>query len=129
MIGTFGGIIFSVDGWRVLTPSKISRTVKGRWASHETIGRKTASQYLSPDLQSVSLEITLRADMGVRPRTMLERLERIVEQGTVSRLIIGGRPVGRNYFRLVSISEEWNTVFSGGELFSASVSLSLEEYA
>ena len=128
MIATFGGVIFSVDGWRVLTPSKISRTVKGRWASHETIGRKPAAEYLSPDLQSVSLDITLRADMGVRPRTMLELLERIVERGNVSRLIIGGRPVGRNPFRLVSVSEEWNTVFSGGELFSASVSLSLEEY-
>lgn len=128
MIGTFGGIVFEVGGGYALTPNKISRSAKGRWATHETIGRKPTSEYLSPDLQSVSLDITLRADYGVRPRAMLDRLEQIAEQGIVSRLIIGGKPVGRNPYKLTSVSEEWGKIFADGELFSASVSLTLEEY-
>jgi hypothetical protein len=43
-------------------------------------------------------------------------------------LVIGGRPIGENPWRLVSLSETWDTVLNRGELVSAKASLNLEEY-
>ena len=128
MIGSFGPIVFRTSDGFTLTPGKISRTVKGRWAKHETIGGRPQSEFLSADLSTVELEIQLRADLGVRPRAMISRLESMAEDGEVHRLIIGGKPVGRHPYKLTQLSESWNQMFRGGELFSATVSLSLEGY-
>ena len=128
MIGTLGGLIFEASAVRTLTPTAMTRTVASRAVTHEAIGGKPRTEFLGPGLQTVQIDILLRADLGAKPRATLEQLERMVEGGEVNKLVIGGRPVGQNKFRVTGTSETWNTVYRGGELFSASVTLDLEEY-
>lgn len=128
MIGTLGGLVFEASAARTLTPNAMTRTVSSRAVAHETIGGKPRTEFLGPGLQTVQIDILLRADLGTKPRATLEQLERMVETGEVNKLVIGGRPVGQNKFRVTGTSETWNHVFRGGELFSASVTLDLEEY-
>lgn len=127
-IGTFGGLIFQTSEGAQFTPKSFSREIASRTASHEAIGGKPRTEFLGAGLQTVSMEFLLRADHGISPRARLEQLARMVENGEAHRLIIGGRPVGQNPFRVASMSETWNTVYRGGELFSASVTVELEEY-
>jgi hypothetical protein len=61
-------------------------------------------------------------------REMLDSLSRMAEGSETYELIIGGVPVGENRWRLLQISETWETVYNGGELFQAKVSLKLSEY-
>ena len=130
MIGTLGRkIIFEVSDNRVLTFESMSREVSGRWTEHEVLGVKPKAEFLGPGLQSVTLPIYLSAGLGVRPRTVLERVEGMVEAGTAEYLVIGNRPVGGNPFRLTGSSETWNTIFNRGELAKATLSITLEEYA
>ena len=123
MIGTLGRkIIFEVSDNRVLTFESMSREVSGRWTEHEVLGVK-------PGLQTISLTIHLSAALGVKPRRILDMVERMVERGTAEYLVIGGRLVGRRPFRVTGSSEAWDKVYSRGELAKATLTISLEEYA
>lgn len=104
MIGTLGRkIIFEVSDNRVLTFESMSREVSGRWTEHEVL--------------------------GVKPRRILDMVERMVERGSAEYLVIGGRLVGRRPFRVTGSSEAWDKVYSRGELAKATLTISLEEYA
>ena len=130
MIGTLGRkIVFEVsDDW-VLTFNSMSREVSGRWTKHEVLGVKPKAEFLGPGCQTVNMTIHLSAALGVKPRRILDTVERMVESGSAEYLVIGGRLVGRRPFCITGSSEEWNTVYSRGELAKATLTISLEEYA
>ena len=129
MIGTFGtALVFEVSDSRVLTFNEMTREVSGRWTDHEVMGVKPKPEFLGPGSQTVSLPITLSSSLGVRPRQMLERVADLVERGQAEYLIINCKPVSKNPFRITGSSETWNTLYSGGELALASLTLTLEEY-
>ena len=130
MIGTLGrNIIFEVSDDRVLTFDGFSRDISGRWAEHEVLGTKPKAEYLGPGCQTVSLTIHLSATLGVKPRRVLEAVERMVESGSAEYLVIGGKLVGRRPFRITGSSETWEKVYSRGELAKATMTISLGEYA
>lgn len=130
MIGTLGRkIIFEVSDNRVLTFESMSREVSGRWTEHEVLGVKPKAEFLGPGLQTISLTIHLSAALGVKPRRILDMVERMVERGSAEYLVIGGRLVGRRPFRVTGSSEAWDKVYSRGELAKATLTISLEEYA
>lgn len=128
MIGTFGPLIFSTSSVMVLHPNNISRSISSRWAKHDTFRQKPKSEFKGADLQSLKFDIELSAVHGVRPRAMLELLEVMAESGLVYDLVIGGRPVGRHLWKIVSVSEAWGILLNHGELYSAKVTVTLEEY-
>ena len=121
MIGTLGRkIIFEVSDNRVLTFESMSREVSGRWTEHEVLGVKPKAEFLGPGLQTISLTIHLSAALGVKPRRILDMVERMVERGSAE---------GRRPFRVTGSSEAWDKVYSRGELAKATLTISLEEYA
>ena len=78
MIGTLGRkIIFEVSDNRVLTFESMSREVSGRWTEHEVLGVKPKAEFLGPGLQTISLTIHLSAALGVKPRRILDMVERM----------------------------------------------------
>ena len=127
-MGSWGPFVFETSDNKHFALRDITRTVGSTWSTHETIKGKPKAQYQAPALRAASGAVTLRADYGVRPRILLDELAQAAESSVVYPLIIGGKPLSQNPMRLTSISETWNTVYSGGELFSADVSLSFEEY-
>ena len=125
-IGTLGRkIVFEVSDETALILQEMTRETSGRWAIHEAMGAKPKAEFLGPGLQTIYLS----AGLGVRPRSVLEAVEGMVEAGTAEYLVIGNRPVGKNPFRLTGSSETWSTIFSRGELVKAALSITLEEYA
>ena len=129
MIGTFGPrVVFETSDQRIFTFQGLNREVSGRWATHEVANAKPKKEFLGPGAQTLSFTVRLSAAHGVRPRATLEEIARLVESGETQFLVVGGKPVSSHPFALVSASESWGTVLSGGELVSASISLTLEEY-
>lgn len=129
MIGTLGrSIVFEVSDERALTFHNMRREVSGRWAEHEVTGAKPRSEFLGAANQAITLEITLSAMLGVRPREVLEAVEDMVESGAAEYLVIGSKPVGKNPFRMLSASETWDVIYNRGELAKATLSISLGEY-
>lgn len=129
VIATLGSsIIFRVSDKDALFFQSMTRQVAGRWTTHTTIGTKPKSEFLGPDNQSISLQVYLSSNLGIRPRSVLEAIERMVETGSAEYFIVGNRSVGSNRFKIASASETWNKIYNRGELAKATVTLTLEEY-
>ena len=102
-VGSFGDIIFQVNSRTVLTPKKLTHTASVSYGSHSMLSGKPRLQYIGPSLEEVKLEIVLRADFGAKPVCELPMV-------------------------ITDISETWDTILSRGELWQASVNLTLKEY-
>lgn len=128
-IGNWGTeIVFSVSDKKVQTFESLTRTVGSQWATHSRIGKKDQVEYLRPALQKITFAMELNASYGVKPRDMLDKLTGYAEKGTVNTLVIGGKRVGSNKWRITDISEEWETVYNRGELARAKVNVTMQEY-
>lgn len=127
-LGSFMGLIFSVSDKRILTPSSVKGSTGGDWSAHDVVSGKTRSQFAGPKLKGYQIDILLRAQDGVRPRRTLTILQSAAESGMVDYFIIGGSPLSPHPFKLLEVSDEWDSVISGGALVECSVSLKIEEY-
>jgi len=126
--GSYMGRAFTVSSWRILTPSDLKGKTGSDWALHETVGHKARSQYLAPKLKSYALDLLLRAQDGVSPRSTLTHFQRMSEAGMADWFVIGGRPLSPYPFKITSVSDEWSAVLNGGVLVECTVSLTIEEY-
>lgn len=127
-IGTLGEIRFTVSDQRLLTFRELKREVKGKWNNMERIGNKPLTVFSGADLQTITLTVLVDAGLGVSPRKILEQIETMVEHGKAEYLIIGKRQVGKKRWTIIKSSEAWEQVIVKGELFRASVVLTLQEY-
>lgn len=128
MVGLFGGIRFRVSDSRVLTFRNFKKEISSDWNSMERIGQKPLLEFGGPKLQIISFEITLDASLGVPPRNMLSRLERMTEGGEAYDLVIGKKRIGSHPWVITKCSQAWNVILRKGEIYRATVTLSLQEY-
>lgn len=128
-IGNFGKlIVFETSDAKVLNFNDFQRTVTGNWGTHERIGKKPLSEFLGPGLQGLTFKISLSAQHGVKPRSTLNNIAKAIENGQVENLVVGGSKVGSNKWKITQMTEVWDTVLSQGELYRATLNLTLEEY-
>lgn len=128
-IGSWGTkLMFITSDIRILTFKDFSRTVSGTWANHSRVGKKDRTEFVRPDLQGVTFTMELDATLGVKPRATLDLLAKAVESGEVNTLVIGGKRVGSNRFKIKKISEAWGYILQQGQLVRAKVNVTMEEY-
>ena len=120
-VGNFGKLMLALSDFK--------RTVVGRWKKHEIIGAAPRPEFQGPDSDETTVTAILSAEHGVKPRATIERLESAVRSGEVDYLIIGGKRVGSGKVYISSISEEWDTIWSRGELVKATINITFAEYA
>lgn len=128
MIGYYGDIIFETSDKRIFNFAGFKRDTENRTATHEIIGQKPVTEYIGPGLQKVTFTVNLNGNHGVKPREEMERWLRKVENGEAETLVIGGKPLGTDKWIVRSVSEDWDTIFNGGELFSGKINVTMEEY-
>lgn len=129
IIGALGTkVIFEVSADKVMTFNDLKKDVSGNWGTHNIISQKAKSEFLGANLQTISFTIHLNAMLGVRPAQVIDTLEKMVENGEHEVLSIGCKKIGKYTWKVTSISETYNTILNKGEILSASVDLSLEEY-
>lgn len=128
-VGNLGKlIIFEVSSKKVLTFKNMTKSVKGRWTTHDVIGGKPVSEFLGADQGALSLTIHLSAIHGVKPRSTIKNIEDAIEKGTPNVLVIGGQQVGSHKWVITDMSETWGNIIKDGRLVSADLSLNLAEY-
>lgn len=129
-IGHFGTtIIFTVNNNKVLTFSDLNRTVSGRWATHSAINKREKTEFIGPGLANMTMTIVLDAGLGVKPRSVIKSIETAINKGTAEHLVIGGKKISSNKYRITQMSEMWDIVTKDGELYKATANLTFEEYA
>lgn len=127
-IGYMGDIVFAVSAEHMLTPSGYERESSARWAEHGLLLRKPVSQFGGPGLEKLNFSIILDVDHGVSPEGQLKKLRKMRDTGAVFPLVIGGRPVAQNYWRMDSLKEGDCYWTSDGQLQQCIVQLQLTEY-
>lgn len=128
-IGNWGKVVtFSVTAKKVLTFTNMKREVSGRWAFHNILNKKPKGEFTGPGSATTTLDVTLSAEHGVKPRNIINKLEKAAEKGQVEYLYIGGKKIGNKKVGIESLSESWDEVWSKGELVRAKITIKFIEY-
>lgn len=128
MIGALGSIVFKVSVNQVHTFQDFKRTSSGRWAKHEIHGQKPKEEFLGPDLDSISFKMELKRSLGNNPRYDMEKLMILTRTGEALPLVIGGDAMGFYRWVVKDVEQEWENIDPKGNVLSATVSITLDEY-
>lgn len=129
-IGNIGkAIVFETNDQRILNFTKFNRTVKGRWASHNRVGKKPKKQFLGPDVSSLTFTIELNAEHGVKPRATLKKIEELVANGKPQKVVIGCKTFSKNKYVITEVSSDFQRVLNKGEVAKITCDITMEEYA
>lgn len=132
-IGSFGGIVFKVsmsgnNKRKILAMNNVKQDVSGEWASHSVIGGKPKQEFTGPGIRTFDFDILIDAQLGYKPHAIMKKLNKMVEKGKVSKLIIGTHKIGTGKWKLEKVSEEFALIYSDGKLMRANTTLTLSEY-
>lgn len=128
MIGSLGDIVFTVSMEQVRTFDELTRSAQGRWAKQDRPLQKPLSEFLGPDLDTISFQMRFDAGMGVNPRTEMDKVLDKCRSGVAETLIIGKKPLGMFKWVVKSAEQSYQTVDNAGNVLKGTVSVSLEEY-
>ncbi len=127
VISSFGGINFFVTRKQALFICNMKQEVSGKWAEHEIIGRKSKSEFLGADLRTFTFEMMVDARFGYKPHSIMKKIHRLIEKGTVDKWMVGTHKIGSKW-KMISSSDAFDVVYAGGELTKATLSVTLKEY-
>lgn len=128
MIGFYGDIVFETSDSRILTFSELQRSTASRWAKHEVIGKKPTSEFIGPDLDTISFTVNLNGQYGVHPRDEMNRWLIKARSGTAETFVIGNKRIGVDKWVVKSVSQMWGVILNKGEVVTGKVDIELEEY-
>ncbi|WP_276819554.1 phage tail protein [Mailhella massiliensis] len=124
-IGSLGDIPFETSASLVSTPRDISRKISSRYETHYVLGAKPRLEYLSEELDSITMQIRL-VEMGeLQPEAELARLAALCRQGQAVPLILMGVNFGNVIIE--SVTERWRGKGKSGP-FCIDATLELKEY-
>jgi hypothetical protein len=132
MIGWMGaddeGVVFQVsrDVVRTLTDWKWSGSA--RWSTHERHLTHALTEFTGLDPDQMSFKMLLTAELGVNPMDEIVRIWNYERKGTPVALTIGEKCYGKYRWSILSHSTEMEVTDAEGNLYSATVTLKLQEY-
>ena len=124
-IGSLGDIPFETSASFVRTPRDISRKISSRYETHYVLGAKPRLEYLSEDLDSITMQIRLVEIGLIQPEAAPARLADLCRQGQVVPLILMGVNCGNVIIE--SVTERWRGKGESGP-FCIDATLELKEY-
>lgn len=128
MIGALGDILFKVSAEDVNTFQDLSRSSSGRWAYHAIHMQKPKSEFLGPELDTISFTMQFEAGLGRNPRYDMEKLMKLTRKGEAVPLVIGGDPMGYYRWTVESTEQQYLRISSKGKVISGALSVTLKEY-
>lgn len=128
-IGNFGTkITFSVSSSKILTFSNYSESIGSRWAEHYIQNRWPRSEFLGADLITVTMTIVLDAALGVKPWSVRDIIKNSIRNGDTEYLVVGGKKISGNKFRIESAQDTFETVLNNGKIQKITMNLTFKEY-
>ena len=130
MIGILGEIPFAVsfDGTNIkaLNFSNLKRSGGANYEQHKRRGLKPSLELVDISLTNLNLDISLKSDLGVKPKELLTKLIGYVETGEFLEFVLGEELMGK--FVIASYDAGYEYISNKGAVRKIDVSLSLNEY-
>lgn len=126
IVGTFGGVIFSVSKKNLHSINgSINRKNNAKITEHTPIYGVGMLRHQGRELQEISFNITLLGETNLKKKMLLE----ILEMGISSFLVIGGNIIGSHPFILTGIDEEYSYYNNRTKTFDkVDLTITLKEY-
>lgn len=129
LIGSFGSIVFEVSHQKIQTIDEFARSATTRWSNHAIIGQKPKSEFLGPELDTITFKVRFDAMWGVNPKTEMDKLLIMCRAGQVETLIVGGLALGVYKWKITSVTQNWLTHDGRGRPIIGVADVTMEEYA
>jgi len=127
LIGYFDDLIFETSDSKILTISDMQRNAEALYEDHPSIGQKPQSEFLNPDLDTVTFTILLHSGLGVEPKAEADKWLTKCRSGVAGTLCVGV-PIGVDKWTIRSVSQSWDRILNNGKLISCKVNVTLKEY-
>ena len=128
MIGFFGSVTFKTSDKRICTFNNLKRSISGSYSEHKRYTKKSQREFEGPENQSVTFEMKFVAGHGVKPLSMLNKIIKLCENGTVCTFVLGGHKVGGGQWTIDNVDADYREVWNHGELVSVAVNVTATEY-
>ncbi len=127
VIGSLGGVVFSVSTNQVKTFDGLKCSCSAKYASHNRHLKDTLLEFTGCDPDKITFTMALSAFLGVNPQTEISVLKAAEREGKIMRLIIGRKSYGN--WVITSLSIDYDHIDNKGNILAANVSISLTTYA
>ena len=128
IIGSLGTIAFQVSANTVETLNSLEWACVARYATHQRHNSDDLIEFTGTENEKISFEMELSAYLGVSPETEIDKLRKLLRDGTPVPFVLGDRVFGQYRWCVSSIKIKAKHIGRDGNIESASVSVSLQEY-
>ena len=122
VIGCLGDIVFQVSEATVRTLDNMTWSGSARYAIHERHLTHALTEFVGLDPDKITFDITLCSDLGVVKIWNIER------SGKAVPLTIGTKGYGKYRWNITKHEMKAKAHFINGDIHTATVSVSLQEY-
>ena len=127
-IGSFGSLVFSVSANTVKTFDELSWKMSAEYATHNRHIKRDVQEFLGPEPGSISFTMAFSVFRGMNPLSERKKLHKMVNQGIIGRLVIGGKVYGSYKWVISEISSELKRYDNKGNCWTATAQVSMKEY-
>lgn len=128
MVGCLGDIIFEVSSKTVETLDNVVWSGSAQYSTHQRHLHNALTEFVGLDPDKMTFDIILLAYLGVNPITEVVKLWNYERTGKAVPLVIGNKGYGKYRWSVVSHTMKMQTFDPDGDVASATVSVSLQEY-
>jgi len=127
-IGCLGDIPFIVSSNKTKTPNNIQWSGSARYGEHQRHLSTTLTEFTGIDPDKMSFDIMLSSELGVKVMSEIEKIASYKDRGKTLPLVLGSSSIGRYRWTIKNFKVSMKYFDPGGNLSTAVVSLSLQEY-
>ena len=127
-IGTLGDITFTVSQNTILTFDNMKMESKTSYTKTTRKKKKPKLAFEYNDVNTMSFSMYFSIFLGVKPLEMIQRLDDCREKGKALALVVGGEKYGGKWV-ITSLSKEYKKFDCEGNLLTAKINITLQEYS
>ena len=128
IVGCLGDVIFTVSRSVVRTLDNMTWSGSARYATHERHLTHALTEYTGLDPDKITFDILLSAELGVDPIAEVVKLWNIGRSGRAVPLTVGTKGYGKYRWNILKHEMKMKTFYGNGDVHTATVSVSLQEY-
>lgn len=128
MVGCLGDVVFTVSDRAVETINNVTWSGSARYATHQRHGTHALTEFAGLDPDKMTFDIVLSAYLGVDPMAEVVKIWNYERSGTAVPLVIGNKGYGKYRWNILDHKMKMQTFDGSGNVTSATVSVSLQEY-
>lgn len=127
-VGALGSVAFEVSDSFVQTVKSLTWSGSASYSTHARHGLPYITEFVGVEPEKLSFDMYLNAYLGADPQDAFRRLRSYMGDGSAVSFVLGSRRYGSYRWNITSLSMKSERFDAEGNLVSATVSVSLQEY-